>query len=990
MFNFSTSGSSGSSDSSQESVAEELLHALMSESSQGQSDLATRLLASATGAGGDANTMFQRLGELASRQLQGGTDNPFHAGATPSSTSSTSVAPPAAAATLAAQPFSGARPGLPKTTPAGNATSSSPGMENIFGFGNNYNNAVGERYNTAGSLAATYQEYVPASASRPQAIPKLSSSNTSAASSGMQDYVKSLEKIRSLQQSSGGNNNSNNNNNHHPAMLSPRASEALQRLRQARAARESLVSPPVLEEIDDSDLGEHGEIMSELGFSNLMPSAWELHARRAILMAVATNGASIGSLQTMDNHARTVKEHEHFLGHKGSAVQKTLRKNLDELCRAQAERMPRRQRLQTERPMRSSATTFATSTISTSTSTTASLINKDPNLSGWAAQALLPLLTSSDVKDSDWAQSVQCLLNIVHESNALSLTHEAPDYVQNVVETMLHSNNVKCTTATTTTTTTTTAPVPRRDQLAMSTAIAITVRHGTLCSIVSLCRKLFHLDHGYTAMNVSDDSSDSSNPHAPPSTPLTEAATASLQQLTTSLSSDPVLLELIRHRTSTTMPRVIFAQDTDTDPNHTSNLRSGPLSSFEVKLSSPRAKRSAADRCTAARMHGFLYAYSRALGCVKVGTGYEGTLKGHVYARNDSFPLVVADAPEERKEKKERNETNPPTHTQTNTTSSSPATYANGDLFALGDGSLWFHGDNTENLHTNGCVARAVHPDTMAILPRSLLLQTPNGGIGGTRAHVLRHTKEGNAIDATARPAKGDDLLPFEHYVRVFSCRNILFGVRPRVQPVGVPASSANPEKWSDVRTGAYFEIDVYSLVHHSNEPNAVMEYVRSFVLQGSPVMDDERQWLKTYGGSVEAMSKVTFFATAVREEYGGASGSTTTSVDNMILGVVLPVKTTTSTSASAKTATGGSGGGNTCCCFFDTTNGRRVSAATATSEHPYGSVGAVDQDEAIVAARMPEKNEPGTNDDANAGNLDDNDQVDLDHWDCEECGNEN
>ena len=78
MFNFSTSGSS---DSSQESVAEELLHALMSESHQGQSDLANRLLASATGAGGDANTMFQRLGELASRQFQGTEANSVSASA---------------------------------------------------------------------------------------------------------------------------------------------------------------------------------------------------------------------------------------------------------------------------------------------------------------------------------------------------------------------------------------------------------------------------------------------------------------------------------------------------------------------------------------------------------------------------------------------------------------------------------------------------------------------------------------------------------------------------------------------------------------------------------------------------------------------------------------------------------------------------------------------------------------------------------------------
>ena len=104
----------------------------------------------------------------------------------------------------------------------------------------------------------------------------------------LQDYVKSLEKIR------------NSKANH---------ADALQRLQQVREqrlefrAQSSLFPsslPPTLDEIDDSDLGEHGEIMSELGFSNLMPSAWELHARRAILMAAATNGASIGSLQTMD------------------------------------------------------------------------------------------------------------------------------------------------------------------------------------------------------------------------------------------------------------------------------------------------------------------------------------------------------------------------------------------------------------------------------------------------------------------------------------------------------------------------------------------------------------------------------------------------------------------------------------------------------------------------------------------------------------------
>ena len=66
--------------------------------------------------------------------------------------------------------------------------------------------------------------------------------------------------------------------------------------------------------------------------------------------------------------------------------------------------------------------------------------------------------------------------------------------------------------------------------------------------------------------------------------------------------------------------------------------------------------------------------------------------------------------------------------------SGSKSKYAAGDLFTLGDGSMWFHGDTSEDLDTNGRIARGVDPDTITILPHALVLQNPNGGIGGTES----------------------------------------------------------------------------------------------------------------------------------------------------------------------------------------------------------------------------------------------------------------
>ena len=122
-----------------------------------------------------------------------------------------------------------------------------------------------------------------------------------------------------------------------------------------------------------------------------------------------------------------------------------------------------------------------------------------PNLSEWAAEAMLPLLKSAHISDDDWISTVSVLLNTVHASSILSLKKETPIYVQTVIDTMLHDNNVvrkesnnesKSNGSEGNGTNETRVVGQRRAQLAMSTAVAVTLRHGTLSSILSLCRKL--------------------------------------------------------------------------------------------------------------------------------------------------------------------------------------------------------------------------------------------------------------------------------------------------------------------------------------------------------------------------------------------------------------------------------------------------------------------------------------------------------------------
>ena len=63
-----------------------------------------------------------------------------------------------------------------------------------------------------------------------------------------------------------------------------------------------------------------------------MPSPWELHARRAILMAAATNGASIGSLQSKhDDHSKILSANTEFIRHRGSVVEQKMKNTLRDL-----------------------------------------------------------------------------------------------------------------------------------------------------------------------------------------------------------------------------------------------------------------------------------------------------------------------------------------------------------------------------------------------------------------------------------------------------------------------------------------------------------------------------------------------------------------------------------------------------------------------------------------------------------------------------------
>ena len=112
---------------------------------------------------------------------------------------------------------------------------------------------------------------------------------------------------------------------------------------------------------------------------------------------------------------------------------------------------------------------------------------------------MLPLLKSAHISDDDWISTVSVLLNTVHASSILSLKKETPKYVQTVIDTMLHDNNVvrkksnnesKSNGSEGNGTKETRVVGQRRAQLAMSTAVAVTLRHGTLSSILSLCRKL--------------------------------------------------------------------------------------------------------------------------------------------------------------------------------------------------------------------------------------------------------------------------------------------------------------------------------------------------------------------------------------------------------------------------------------------------------------------------------------------------------------------
>jgi len=112
-------------------------------------------------------------------------------------------------------------------------------------------------------------------------------------------------------------------------------------------------------------------------------------------------------------------------------------------------------------------------------------------------------------------------------------------------------------------------------------------------------------------------------------------------------------------------------------------------------------------------------------------------------------------------------------------------------------------------------------------------------------------------------------------------------------------------------------------------------------------------------------------------------------SIDNMLLGIVLPV----TTSDRIKSTMYGYGGGNTCCCFFETTTGRRVTGEASNYENPYGDVSINDQNNeglaaAVITARMPKDKKNGNVNETDADSK--NQEKEASHWRCAECGNDN
>jgi hypothetical protein len=61
------------------------------------------------------------------------------------------------------------------------------------------------------------------------------------------------------------------------------------------------------------ELGEYGELLSELGFSHLAPSAWEIHARHALLSRAASTASSKGHARISDASVYINRNHQDFL-----------------------------------------------------------------------------------------------------------------------------------------------------------------------------------------------------------------------------------------------------------------------------------------------------------------------------------------------------------------------------------------------------------------------------------------------------------------------------------------------------------------------------------------------------------------------------------------------------------------------------------------------------------------------------------------------------
>ena len=197
------------------------------------------------------------------------------------------------------------------------------------------------------------------------------------------------------------------------------------------------------------------------------------------------------------------------------------------------------------------------------------------------------------------------------------------------------------------------------------------------------------------------------------------------------------------HRCFASLPRATAGQDNNTE--RLQRIRRGSSltgsapgvcndvghQSWETKLLNPRARRSLDDRCTVAQIGGFLFVYSRALGAVKLGTGFEGTLQSHVYARNDSFPdftgiTGVSDGdttdpntsstetkgqtgpPLESKESKDSHAHHRGSKGRHSNVASSASDFEAGDLFVVG-GQLYFHSANSENSEDFGNTCRSGH-----------------------------------------------------------------------------------------------------------------------------------------------------------------------------------------------------------------------------------------------------------------------------------------